>query len=203
MEHTSFILSLSIKIFISCTYLILKTGINFALNFQIQRKKKSGWAHDVIKKRKCHFNSYQTNKSYFSFSFYFYFWGNKLKYGEPLRKSFKLSCFDWGFIFILLFLGLSDALLNLIFFFVSLRNKMYQMDYKCSFMRKRNYMKLTLSFSTYLLLVLFWAISLFVLHRNKLFLLLQELKSQYSYRRVSRIVYLLAHHGLNCQWSNS
>jgi hypothetical protein len=52
-------------------------------------------------------------------------------------------------------------------------------------------------------LVLFWAISLFVLHRNKLFLLLQELKSQYSYRRVSRIVYLLAHHGLNCQWSNS
>lgn len=40
MEHTSFILSLSIKIFISCTYLILKTGINFALNFQIQRKKK-------------------------------------------------------------------------------------------------------------------------------------------------------------------
>lgn len=115
MEHTSFILSPSIKIFINCTYLILKTGLNFALNFQIQRKKYSTWTHDVIKKSKCHFNSYQTNTSYFSFSFYFYFWGNKCKSGEPLRKSFKLSCFDGGFTFILLLLGLNDAQLILYF----------------------------------------------------------------------------------------
>lgn len=172
---------------------------------KFSNSKKKNIAHEpMMLLRKVSAISILTKpKSYFSFSFYFYFWGNKFKSGEPLRKSFKLSCFDGGFTFILLLLGLNDAQLNLIFFFVSLRNKMYQMDYKCSFMRKRNYMKLTLSSSTYLWLVLFWAISLFVLHRNKLFLLLQELKSQYSYRRVSWIVYLLEHHGLNCQWSNT
>lgn len=51
---------------------------------------------------------------------------------------------------------------------------MFQMDYKCNFMKKRNYMKLTLLFSTYLLLVLFSVINLFALHKNKLFLLLLE-----------------------------
>lgn len=138
----------------------------------------------------------------FSFSFEVTNW-NLGSNSDTEKITFKQCSLGRCFIFILQLQGLNDILLNLAFFFITLKNKMYQMDYKCSFIKKRNYMKLTLLFSMYLSLVLFWAINLFSLHKSKLLLLLEELKSQYSYRRVSWFLYFLAHHELNCQWSDS
>lgn len=151
-----------------------------------------------------HFLPKQLQFSLLSFSFSFEVTNWNLGSNSDTEKiTFKQYRFDRGFIFILQLQGLNDTLLNLAFFVITLKNKMYQMDYKYSFMKKRNYMKLTLLFSTYLSLVLFWAINLFSLHKSKLLLLLDELKSQYSYRRVSWFLYFLAHHELNCQWSDS
>lgn len=122
-----------------CHIFSTQNRLNFALNFQNKK--------EII--------------SLFLLSFYFYFWGNKVKSGEIQRKYVsKYVVLTTGFIFILRLLGLNDTLLNLIFFFIELKTKMYQMDYKCSFMKERNYIKLTLLFSTYLLLVLFLVINL-------------------------------------------
>lgn len=151
-----------------------------------------------------HFLAKQLHFSLLSYSFSFEVinWNLGSNF-DTENITFKQCRFDRGFIFILQLQGTMIHYWILHFFCYNTENKMYQMDCKCSFMKKRNYMKLTLLFSTYLSLVLFWAINLFSLHKSKLLLLLEELKSQYSYRRVSWFLYFLAHHELNWQWSDA